>query len=1029
MLPPKIDSRSKEDLIEQLKELVPYYTPEWRFSPHDPDPGTALFFIFAHLFYGNIKRLNRVPLKHFISFLNILDVSLKPPKPSTSYVTFRLTDGANESVPVKKGTKVLGRNQAGEEIVFEVDDYLLVTPAKLLNCYQVSSNPDMICEVPEHIFIHDDSKKNEEIKSFPMYQFQQENNLQTHSFFISHHFMLNISSPASIEIRLHHPLKRYKEEEMAKLLANTKDVEWLYYTNGSWQPFDDVLCEENKIILQKKKPMSIDDCQLQGIKGKWIQCKVHSISAGELSGDYLNIELGNVTVKADYLPINEEKGFLPDLLFQNDIHILNDEEKGFYPFGQFFLPFGTFYISSDEAFSKKGSTVSLHFSLKMIPNEMKSTVEQPIHWKPIMKEDDFKKMDPQPIHVLKVNWEYWNGHSWVILPMDEEYSEIFYSEDESEREVRLQFTCPEDIEKTLVNSQNNYWIRARIISIDHIRAPELIYYSPWLKKLRISYHSGNHFQPVDECLTKNNLEWKNESKVLRSDGQVFKPFSCIKSSSPAFYFGFDRPLEGGPVSIYFDFQDAAFSEENKPIIEWEYLRKQGNELQWAPLVVFDNTNNFTKSGNIRFFINNDSAFHSLFSQKRFWIRALNRKITKYNAHLLDTFPQLKGIYLNTAKVVQQEHIHGEHPNIVDEHGKKYVQLAFYPVLSEEVWIDEAGNITEEEIAQLARANKKSINVIRDSENNVQRCWVLWKQVENFSRSCEDDRHYVIDKSTGKIMFGDGKSGKKPPRFHSDYIQVHYKIGGGKRGNIDKWQIQQLESSIPFIDSVYNPIPAGGGADMETLEHALIRGAQLLKHQYRGVTAEDFEWLVREVTPNVAKVKCLANYNPEMKKEVGCITIVVLPENGISSMHIFPQVKAEIEKYLFSRVPAPLAFSGKIHIIKPALLEISLSVVLVVNDVDKVVETEMEAKKKLEKFLDPLNHGEDGGSWEIGQPIHISVFYSFFKSIRHVNFVEKLYMTVKKIENNKVEELEVYDNICVLHGIVVNGKHSIQVKVL
>lgn len=1029
MLPPKIDSRKKEDLIEQLKEIVPYYTPEWRFTPHEPDPGTALFIIFAHLFYGNIKRFNRVPLKNFISFLNILDVSLHPPKPSTSYVTFQLTEGANENIPVKKGTKVLGRDEAGKEIIFEVDDYLLVTPAKLLNCYQVSTNPDMICEVPKHFFNHEHRSKNEEVDSFFMYNFQQENNLQSHSFYISHHFMFNISSSATIEIHIQHPFKQYKEKEMAKLLANSDYVEWLYYADGTWQPFDNILFAENKIILQKTKKLTVENYKLHDIEAKWIQCKVHSISIGESSEEYLNIEIGNVGVKSNFLPVNEEMGFLPDMLFQDDIHILLDEEKGFYPFGQYFIPFSTFYLSSDEAFSKKGSTISLTFKLKMIPNEMKSNVEQPINWKLIMKEADFRKNAPQPIHVLKVNWEYWNGNSWVILPMDEEYSEIFYDENESERDVKLQFTCPKDISETLVNSQSNYWIRARIISIDHIRAPELIYYSPWIEKLRISYNSENNFQFVEECISENNLEWKNEINILRSDGQVIKPFTSIKSSSPAFYFGFDRPIESGPISIFFDFKDAAFKDESRPIIEWEYLRKKGNEVEWTPLTVFDHTNDFTKSGDVRFFVNNDSALHSLFSKNRYWIRALNRKITKYNTHIRGLFPKLRGIYLNTTKVVQQEHIHGENPNIIEEYEKKYIQLAYFPVLSEEVWIDEESKMTEEEITNLVNENNNAIKIIRDSDQNIQRCWVLWKQVANFIHSNENDRHYVIDRSTGKIFFGDGKKGKKPPKFMSDYIQVHYKIGGGTRGNIDKFQIQQLESSIPFIDSVYNPVPAGGGANIEKLEEALNRGPHLIKHQNRAVTVEDFEWLVREATQNVAKVKCLANYNAEMKKEVGCITIVVLPENGISSMHVFPQVKAEIEQYLLAKVPSTIAFSEKIHIIKPALLEISLSVILVVNNVEMIVETEIEAKKKLEQFLNPLSSSEVGGGWDIGQPIHISVFYSFFKSLRHVNFVEKLYMTVKKIENGKVEELEVYDSIYVPHGIVVNGKHTIQVKVL
>ncbi len=67
MLPPLIDPRDIHDLIKRMKDMFPFYTPEWRFTPGDPDPGSALFLIFADMYKENIKRLNRVPLKKFYS--------------------------------------------------------------------------------------------------------------------------------------------------------------------------------------------------------------------------------------------------------------------------------------------------------------------------------------------------------------------------------------------------------------------------------------------------------------------------------------------------------------------------------------------------------------------------------------------------------------------------------------------------------------------------------------------------------------------------------------------------------------------------------------------------------------------------------------------------------------------------------------------------------------------------------------------------------------------------------------------------
>lgn len=38
----KIDKRGYEDILREIAELAKKYTPEWRFSPDDPDAGTAL---------------------------------------------------------------------------------------------------------------------------------------------------------------------------------------------------------------------------------------------------------------------------------------------------------------------------------------------------------------------------------------------------------------------------------------------------------------------------------------------------------------------------------------------------------------------------------------------------------------------------------------------------------------------------------------------------------------------------------------------------------------------------------------------------------------------------------------------------------------------------------------------------------------------------------------------------------------------------------------------------------------------------
>ena len=54
--------------------MIPNYVPEWRFNRNDPDPGTALFIIFSEMFQETIDRFNKVPLKNYLAFLNMLEI-------------------------------------------------------------------------------------------------------------------------------------------------------------------------------------------------------------------------------------------------------------------------------------------------------------------------------------------------------------------------------------------------------------------------------------------------------------------------------------------------------------------------------------------------------------------------------------------------------------------------------------------------------------------------------------------------------------------------------------------------------------------------------------------------------------------------------------------------------------------------------------------------------------------------------------------------------------------------------------------
>ncbi|GDX80623.1 hypothetical protein LBMAG42_24340 [Deltaproteobacteria bacterium] len=97
--PPNLDDRRYEDLLREARALIPQYTPEWT-NLSDADPGMTLVQLFAWMTEMVIFRLNQVPDKTYIHFLNFIGEERKPARPASAPVTLTLRlDGGVEIPP------------------------------------------------------------------------------------------------------------------------------------------------------------------------------------------------------------------------------------------------------------------------------------------------------------------------------------------------------------------------------------------------------------------------------------------------------------------------------------------------------------------------------------------------------------------------------------------------------------------------------------------------------------------------------------------------------------------------------------------------------------------------------------------------------------------------------------------------------------------------------------------------------------------------------------------------------------------
>lgn len=116
---PNLDDRTFEDLLRELQLRIPRYLPEWT-DFNDSDPGMTLVQLFTWLSDMLLYRLNQVPERNYIKFLQMLGMELAPPRPATAHLTFVAQPGAATG-PVPPGTRVGAQAANGDLLIFETE--------------------------------------------------------------------------------------------------------------------------------------------------------------------------------------------------------------------------------------------------------------------------------------------------------------------------------------------------------------------------------------------------------------------------------------------------------------------------------------------------------------------------------------------------------------------------------------------------------------------------------------------------------------------------------------------------------------------------------------------------------------------------------------------------------------------------------------------------------------------------------------------------------------------------------------------
>jgi hypothetical protein len=146
--PPRLDDRTYEDVVREARALIPQYCPEWTHLG-DSDPGMTLVQLFAWMTEMTLYRLNRVPDKTYVHFLNFIGEERKTAVPAHVPLTFALRNPERAVAEIPSHTRASTRQEGGKEALhFLTTDPVSVHGAAVERIVSVAAGPEpMVREI------------------------------------------------------------------------------------------------------------------------------------------------------------------------------------------------------------------------------------------------------------------------------------------------------------------------------------------------------------------------------------------------------------------------------------------------------------------------------------------------------------------------------------------------------------------------------------------------------------------------------------------------------------------------------------------------------------------------------------------------------------------------------------------------------------------------------------------------------------------------------------------------------------------
>ena len=372
------------------------------------------------------------------------------------------------------------------------------------------------------------------------------------------------------------------------------------------------------------------------------------------------------------------------------------------------------------------------------------------------------------------------------------------------------------------------------------------------------------------------------------------------------------------------------------------------------------------------------------------------------------------LHPNTVPKIKHRYVDRKHKDHCQTKEKKSIPPRFNPILKEIPLTfskpvlfkkDSEGNLLPQINDDVSATDlmyfseKKSVPeiILREEDSGL-----IWEPKSDLLiDSSANDRHFVVEMESdgvAHVRFGNDLNGARP---NSDIrFLATYRLGNGKIGNVGAKTIQHIVGDSSMITAlqddalkIWNPLPAQGGQEAETLEEVKQYAPEAFRTQERAVIPKDYEYFAQKCKRDVQRATSTFRWTGSWR------TAFVTADRfgGKEVDNVFEkELRDCLEKYRMA------GFDLEIDSPVPVSIEIEMEICIKPNYFRGGIKEIL-----LDVFSNRvLSNGKKGffhpDNFSFGQPLYLSSLYAAAQEVQGVNTVTitKFYRQNDEVSNDE-----------------------------